>query len=173
MPAADRASASAQIAHATLAVLRARLAPGATIALYAAKASEVDTAELDVAARAAGFAIAYPRVVGDARRLQLHLAAPEALVPARFGLREPVADAPELAIAAIAAFIIPGLAFDRDGGRVGWGRGHYDATLVDAPAALRIGLAFACQLIDHVPRDPHDARLHVVITEAAVHDIVA
>jgi 5-formyltetrahydrofolate cyclo-ligase len=62
------------------------------------------------------------------------------------------------------------VAFDRGGGRVGWGRGHYDATLAAAaPGALRIGLGFECQLVERVPHDPHDALLHYVVTEAAVY----
>ncbi|HEX5061643.1 MAG TPA: 5-formyltetrahydrofolate cyclo-ligase, partial [Kofleriaceae bacterium] len=70
----------------------------------------------------------------------------------------------------IAAVFVPGLAFDRAGGRIGWGRGYYDVTLAAAsPAALRIGLAFECQIIEHVPREPHDAALHYVVTEAAIY----
>src|SRR5437867_2990352 len=73
---------------------------------------------------------------------------------------------------AIDAFVVPGLAFDRAGGRVGWGRGHYDATLAAArPDALRIGIAFECQVIDHVPHDPHDALLHYVVTERDVYEM--
>ena len=63
------------------------------------------------------------------------------------------------------AFVVPGLAFDRAGGRIGWGRGHYDATLAAAPNARRIGLAFECQLVAEVPHAPHDVRLHFVVTE--------
>ena len=56
------------------------------------------------------------------------------------------------------------------GGRIGWGRGHYDATFaVASPGALRIGLAFECQLIDQVAREPHDIALHILITEVATY----
>jgi 5-formyltetrahydrofolate cyclo-ligase len=58
--------------------------------------------------------------------------------------------------------VIPGLAFDRDGWRVGWGHGYYDATLAGAPDALRIGLAFETQMVESVEHDPHDAHLDVV-----------
>ena len=92
------------------------------------------------------------------------------LVEGKFAIREPRADAPSVELATIAAFIIPGLAFDRAGGRIGWGRGYYDATLAAAnPQALRIGLAFECQLVESVARDPHDVPLHYVVTEAAVY----
>ena len=70
----------------------------------------------------------------------------------------------------IAAFVVPGLAFDRAGGRLGWGRGHYDATLAAAsPAALRIGLAYERQLVPQVTREAHDMALHIIITEVATH----
>ena len=49
--------------------------------------------------------------------------------------------------------------------------GHYDATLAKAPGALRIGIAFSCQLVEQVPQDPHDVPLHYVITEVATHQV--
>jgi 5-formyltetrahydrofolate cyclo-ligase len=91
-------------------------------------------------------------------------------VTGHFGLREPRETAPLVELAAVSAFIVPGLAFDRAGGRIGWGRGYYDVTLAAAnPQALRIGIAFECQLVEQVPRDPHDIHLHYVVTEAAVY----
>lgn len=169
MTAAERAAASAVICDAANAVLDARLSRGGIVALYAAKGSEVDTARIDAAARARGFTVAYPRVNRRARLLAFHAVAPAALAPSGFGLREPSPDAPAVAVADIAAFIVPGLAFDRSGGRLGWGRGHYDATFAAAPRALRIGLAFERQVVDHVAREPHDEALHIIITEVATH----
>jgi len=143
---------------------------GGVLAIYRSKGSEVDTTAIDVAARARGVEVAYPRVVDGQHQLAFHLVGVDELVPSRFGLREPRADAPSVDIARIGAFVIPGLAFDRSGVRLGWGLGHYDATLVVAdPRAFRIGLAFECQMVDSVPHDPHDQRLHVIITEVATH----
>lgn len=164
----QRAAASAEIARRAAALVTALPARG-TIALYAAKGSEVDTAALDAIARAHG-RVVYPRVVASERRLAFHVALPDQLVAGRFGLREPAGDPrTQVELTAIDAFVVPGLAFDRGGGRIGWGHGHYDATLAAAPSALRIGLAFECQLVDAVPRDPHDMLLHAVITEAATY----
>lgn len=164
----DRATASTAIAAAAAALLAARLPAGATVASFASKASEVDTADLDRLLRARGFRIAYPRITAG-RALELALATPDELQPARFGLREPAG--PAVALRDLAAFLLPGLAFDRAGNRLGWGHGHYDATLAAAPGALRVGLAFACQVVDRVPSEPHDARLHVLITETATYDV--
>lgn len=150
--------------------LVARFPAGETIALYAPKGTEVDTARIDAFARARGLRVVYPRVVDGSKLLAFHDAPVDALEAGHFGLREPRADAPTIELPAITAFMVPGLAFDRAGGRIGWGRGFYDVTLAAAnPQALRIGLAFECQLIDEVPRDPHDIHLHYVVTEAAIY----
>jgi len=167
----DRALASMRIAERVNELLLGTLSVGKmTVALYAPKGSEVDTFIIDEHIRGAGGRVVYPRVVDDSRVLEFHAVAPEQLVAGRFGLREPRADwRNAVGLVEIGAFVIPGLAFDRRGGRVGWGGGHYDATLSAAPDALRIGLGFECQLVDDVPREPHDALLHYVVTEVATY----
>ena len=168
MPEPARIAGSTVIA-ASVDALLASLAPGSLVALYAPKSTEVDTLDLDTRLRARGLRVAYPRIVEGDRRLAFHETTIAELADGRFGLREPRPDAPAVDLASIAAFVIPGLAFDRHGGRVGWGRGYYDATLAHAPDALRIGIAFDCQLVPSVPSDPHDAPLHYVVTETATH----
>lgn len=165
----ERAARSQQISDDAIALLASRLPEGALVALYAAKGSEVDTTALDLALRVRNLRVAYPRVVHDVRALDFHEIALEELVVSRFGLREPPKSCPTVDLAELSAVIMPGLAFDRSGGRIGWGRGHYDATLVTVPGALRVGLAFDCQLIERVPSEPHDALLHILITELATH----
>ena len=169
MTPAERAAASAVIARRAATELATRLPAPAAIALYAAKGSEVDTAELDALLRASHHTVLYPRVIDVAKELLFAAVTPGELAPTRFGLREPDVARATVPVADIAAFVIPGLAFDREGGRVGWGRGHYDATLAAAPRALRIGLAFECQVIDRVPHEPHDIPCHLVITETTTH----
>jgi 5-formyltetrahydrofolate cyclo-ligase len=144
-----------------------------TVALYAPKGSEVETWLIDEHVRAIGGRVVYPRVVDHARELEFHETVPELLVAGRFGLKEPKLDWRNVVgIVEVQAFIIPGLAFDRRGGRIGWGRGHYDATLaVASRIALRIGIAFDLQVIDAVPRDPHDVDLSHVVTESATYEV--
>lgn len=141
------------------------------IALYAEKGSEVATARLDAGLRAAGFRIVYPRVIDAARVLAFAEVEIAELVVSRWGLREPAVDAARpVAVDAIDAFVLPGLAFDRAGGRVGWGKGHYDATLAAARAdALAIGLAFECQVVERVPHESHDVMLDAIVTEVTTH----
>jgi 5-formyltetrahydrofolate cyclo-ligase len=164
-----RVAASRAIAEAADRLL-ADLAPGSMVALYAGKGTEVDTTELDMRLRARGLRVVYPRIVEGERRLSFHEVTPDALVRGRFGLREPAdAEVAAVELSAIAAFVIPGVAFDQRGGRVGWGRGYYDATLAAVPGARRIGLGFECQLVDEVPRDAHDVQLHAVVTESTIY----
>jgi 5-formyltetrahydrofolate cyclo-ligase len=143
--------------------------PVPTLALYAAKGSEVDTTAIDVAARARGWRVVYPRVIAGQRAIAFHLATPTELVAGTFGLREPVATAPTVSLSELAVICVPGLAFDRGGGRLGWGHGFYDATLahLGTPRPLLLGLAFECQIINELPREAHDVLLDRVITEAA------
>jgi 5-formyltetrahydrofolate cyclo-ligase len=169
MAAEERAVASAAIAARLSRLVEDRLAAGAVVALYASKGSEVATQEVDGLARARGLRVVYPRVARDHKQLELGEVAVAQLVPARYGLLEPAAGAPLVAVEDVAAFVIPGIAFDRAGGRIGWGRGHYDATLARAPGALRVALAFECQIVDAVPREPHDIAVHFIITEVATH----
>lgn len=167
----ERAVASAAIGQAVNAILDGKLRSGDTLALYAAKGTEVATTAIAEHAMLRGIEIAYPRVLDDDRTLMFHLVGADELIAGRFGLREPRADSPAVALERIAAFVIPGLGFDLDGGRVGWGRGYYDVTLAKAPSALRIGVAFACQVVDRLPRDPHDVPMSYVITELATHEV--
>jgi 5-formyltetrahydrofolate cyclo-ligase len=167
----ERAIATAAITRSANALIARRLNAGDVLAVYAAKGTEVDTTAIADEAIHRGITVVYPRVIGGERTLVFHAVAAADLAPGQFGLKEPREDAPVVPLDRIAAFVIPGLAFDREGGRTGWGMGHYDATLAQAPAALRIGLAFECQIIDRVPRDAHDVAMHHVITEVATYSV--
>jgi len=68
--------------------------------------------------------------------------------------------------------LMPGSVFDLHGGRLGYGGGYYDRFLArDAPQALRVGLAFAMQVVDRVPVLDHDVRLHYLVTEKEIRKI--
>ncbi|RMH42834.1 MAG: 5-formyltetrahydrofolate cyclo-ligase, partial [Deltaproteobacteria bacterium] len=167
----EHAAVAADIAAAH-AVAAISPAPGQTIGLYAAFRSELATAPLAGALADAGATLAYPRVDRAARRLVFHAVAdPRDLRPGVLGIPEPPPDAPAVDLTAVAAFVVPGLAFDRSGGRLGWGRGYYDATLAAAPRARRIGYAFELQLVEIVPVDDHDAPMDCVITEAGIRTV--
>lgn len=141
-----------------------------TVALYRAIRGELATTALEAALVAAGARVVLPRVDAAAHGTLLTFHAPDAgLVPGSMGLSEPPADAPVVPLGEIDAFILPGLAFDARGARLGWGRGHFDVTLAAAPRALRLGWAYAFQLIASVPEGTGDQRVDLIITDAGAH----
>lgn len=107
-----------------------------------------------------------PCVDGDDLRLRRYTG-PECLVAGeQFGIGEPSADTPEWTdLDAVELIIVPGVAFDRDGNRMGRGRGFYDRLLKSTPNAVKIGVAYSFQLIDNVPVEPHDVKMNLIITE--------
>lgn len=110
----------------------------------------------------------FPRVV-DGNQLAFHeIKHPSiSLRPATLGILEPAPETPEIAIDHIDAFICPGLAFDRTGGRLGRGRGYYDRMLAGARAdAVKIGACFKCQLVMSTFPETHDVPMDVVICES-------
>jgi 5-formyltetrahydrofolate cyclo-ligase len=139
-----------------------------TLALYAPMGAEVDTAQIARAAASRGKRVVYPRLVAGQRALAFAVCGGDSLRPGALGAREPPADAPELPLTEIDLAIVPGLAFDARGQRLGRGRGHYDATLAMLRAdASRVGLAFEVQIVPAVPTEEHDVALDAVVTEAA------
>ena len=145
------------------------LAGARRVALFAAVGSELDAAPAARGLRARGVEIVYPRVVRGARRLEFHLVGDEGeLVAGAFGIPEPAVGAPAAPAGSIDAFVVPGLAFDASGGRVGWGRGYYDRSLVSAVDRLRVGYCFRSQVVAEVPREPNDLPMHVIVTEDGV-----
>lgn len=148
-----------------------------TIGLYAALPGEVATDRLFQDAIARGQGIAYPWVppprpgepVERVLRFFRVRSTPE-LSAGTYGILEPPAEPDRgVALDALDLIVVPCLACDRAGGRLGRGGGHYDATLPHSRRdAARIGLCFGWQLVDAVPAGPLDARLDAVATEDGI-----
>ena len=101
--------------------------------------------------------------------LEFACCAASELVPGPARALEPPASSPSLPLDAIDLIVVPGVAFDARGGRLGRGRGHYDATLARLrPGTARVGLCFDEQVVDRVPVEPHDVPLDVVVTGSRV-----
>lgn len=139
------------------------------VALYAAVREELPTTPVSDALLARGVTLAYPRTVAGQRELVFGAVAhPRELVPGVWGIPEPAPGTPRLAPGEIDVFVVPGLAFDAAGGRIGWGAGHYDVTLALHGDAYRVGYAYEAQIVAVVPRERDDIAMDCVITEAAV-----
>jgi 5-formyltetrahydrofolate cyclo-ligase len=89
------------------------------------------------------------------------------LVNGVWGIREPRDDAPQVAMADLDMVLMPGLAFDRSGNRLGYGAGYYDRLLASAlRKPVRVAAAFDCQVVDAVPTGPADQPFHILVTES-------
>lgn len=139
-----------------------------TVALYAPLGTEVDSADVARRLSARGARVVYPRSLVSERRLVFSRCEPEDLVRGPLGAREPPEGLPAVDPGEIDCVVMPGVAFSLEGLRLGRGGGYYDVTLRSLPRAARVGVAFDLQVVPAVPREPHDAPLDAVVTEARV-----
>jgi 5-formyltetrahydrofolate cyclo-ligase len=169
LPAAERQQAAEAIARWSLPIA---VAPGAVVSGFMPLNSEIDPLPLLARLAEAGAKLALPVVVAKGAPLIMRawqFGAP--LTVGAWGIREPLADAllvdPDIVI-------VPLLAFDRRGHRLGYGAGYYDLTLTALRAKktiVAIGIGYAAQEVAEVPITPHDARLDLVLTERDVIDL--
>jgi len=145
--------------------------PGAIVSGFMPMKSEINPLSLMRTFAEAGAALALPAVAGKGRPLIMRAYAfSEPLASGVWGIREPRADAPEVFPDIL---LVPMLAFDRHGHRIGYGAGYYDMTIAALRAkkpVVAVGIAYAAQEIAEVPTTPRDARLDLVLTENEVMD---
>ena len=156
------------LAPAIMALLKDR--PAGVLAGYAPIGDECDPYPAMTAMIAQGWRTALPCVVGNAPLIFRRWAPGDPLEPGARRTRQPNEDAVEETPDAL---LVPLLAFDRTGGRLGWGGGYYDRTLSALRAAGRpiaIGVAWSEQEAPATPREAHDERLDAIATErGAIH----
>lgn len=106
---------------------------------------------------------------GAERGLSLHWSDGGTLERLASGLRQPVADTPELAAEALDLVLLPGLAFDLTGHRLGYGQGYFDRFLPRVrPEVPIVGITFDALVVDALPSQPHDVRMTHLLTETGV-----
>ena len=147
------------------------ITPGTVAAGFSPLKREIDPIPLMRALAENGAWLALPVVAGRGRPLVMRAwAFGEPLAAGVWGIRQPLPEAPAVEPDIL---IVPLLAFDRRGHRLGYGAGYYDMTinaLRSTKAITAVGIAFALQEIDAVPTTPRDARLDLVLTEREVID---
>ncbi|MEQ1518671.1 MAG: 5-formyltetrahydrofolate cyclo-ligase [Usitatibacteraceae bacterium] len=138
-----------------------------TVLTYMGFGTEIETQWFFERVIADGKIAVLPRVDRANQSLILHSARTEAeLMTSKWGIREPKTDAPVVSIATVDFVLMPGVAFDRTGNRLGYGRGYYDKLVAAAnPALARVAAGYGCQIVDRVPVDFHDQKVHRIITE--------
>jgi 5-formyltetrahydrofolate cyclo-ligase len=166
LPAELRAQAAATIAARPFPQV---LPAGAIVSGFMPLKSEINPIPLMRRLAAAGARLALPVVCGRGKPLVMRaFAFGDPLASGVWGIREPKPDAPEVMPDVL---LVPLLAFDRAGNRVGYGAGYYDLTIASLRAqrsVLAVGIAFAAQQIAQVPATARDARLDLVLTEREV-----
>jgi 5-formyltetrahydrofolate cyclo-ligase len=169
LPATVRAEAGTAIVR-TLSA-RADYVAARVLLLTLPYGSEWDTRLLLAVALEQGKTVAVPRVNLERRMLDVHVVCNLArdVEPGYRGIPEPNAGCPSMDLAAIDWVLVPGVAFDSRGHRVGYGGGYYDRLLPALPrSAACIAGAFELQIVDEVPTAPHDFALDAIVTELRV-----
>ncbi len=135
---------------------------------YVSYRAEVDTKALIQQAWSDEKIVAVPRVSGEEMDFyEIH--SMEDLESGIKGILEPNNDCRK-ALQDSAVIFVPGAVFDKEGYRIGYGGGFYDRYLEKYPNHLLVGLAYECQLIDHIPREPWDKKIDYIVTEEGIYE---
>lgn len=151
-----------ELSHAVIGRLTAnrRFCLAKTLLLYSSLPDEVDT---DTLLRSLpGRKIILPKVTGDADMELRIYTGPHDMATGSYGISEPTGPA-FTALGEIDVAVIPGMAFDRHGNRLGRGRGYYDRLLPLMAGTYKIGLCFDFQMMENLPCEPHDIAVDEVI----------
>jgi 5-formyltetrahydrofolate cyclo-ligase len=145
--------------------LQAQMPSAHTILFYAPLPDELDVWPLLELSLAIGTNCALPffdaeKQAYGARRLQ-NLATE--IITGKFGVREPAASCAEIPLDQFDLVLVPGLAFDLSGNRLGRGQGFYDRILSGA-SGVKCGVAHDFQLLENLPAEPHDAKVDFILT---------
>ncbi|HUT56036.1 MAG TPA: 5-formyltetrahydrofolate cyclo-ligase [bacterium] len=138
-----------------------------TAAIYASADSEVATRPLFDRLIGQGMRVALPRVRGRGPEIDFFQVTDwEAMVNSSFGIPEPAAGGLAVSVAELDFILVPGIAFDARGGRLGYGMGCYDRVLDQArPGTPLVGIGYDFQLVDEVPLEEHDVPLTAIVIE--------
>ncbi len=129
---------------------------------------EVDVRPLAATLRARGARVAYPAVVDEGRAMIFRFAgSDDAMVEGPMGVLEPAEGQPAAPPGEIDAIVVPALAIDPRGHRIGYGAGYYDRALgAHAPPAVTIGVAYEFQLLAEIPNTEGDVALDWIVTDS-------
>ena len=150
----------------------AALESATTVALFwpIVERHEVDLRALDGALRRRGVRVVYPSIHEVTRDMTFRVVTDVSLLAERgLGFEEPPPDAPECTKGDIDVIVVPAIALDPRGHRIGYGAGLYDRTLpIFAPPAVTVGVAYDYQLLADIPNDDTDVPLDWIVTDSRV-----
>lgn len=143
----------------------AEFAAAGVVALYAPIRNEVDTDDLFQVALLAGKKVIYPAVSGKILVFR-QINGNTDLQQGSFGIREPKESCPHIDPVEADLIVVPGVAFDVSGRRVGYGQGYYDRALHHLEHSGKlVGICFEFQLVPEIVAEPHDVLMDRVVTE--------
>ncbi|HHW02390.1 MAG TPA: 5-formyltetrahydrofolate cyclo-ligase [Thermoanaerobacterales bacterium] len=141
-----------------------------TIMFYVDARNEVKTKYAIKKALAEGKRVLVPKVKKGSGLLAVEIGSLEELSPGTFGILEPEGEEgipPE----EIDLVVVPGVAFDRRGNRIGYGAGFYDGFLPKlGPGVKKVAVAFEMQMAESLPAEEHDIKIDMIITENGIYD---
>jgi 5-formyltetrahydrofolate cyclo-ligase len=139
------------------------------VMVYASKPGEVDTHGLIAWLLSRGTRVVVPIIEQETRSLRLsELRDPADLKPSTFSVPEPIGHEIPADPSSIGLVVVPLIAFDSRGFRLGYGAGYYDRFLAKNPHMKKVGVAFACQKIKVVPTDDNDIAMDIIVTEEGI-----
>jgi 5-formyltetrahydrofolate cyclo-ligase len=136
--------------------------------VYAALPDELPLDAVVRAAQADRKRLLWPRIQDEGGLVFAAVDRVESLVPGRYGVREPAGSCTSEALGSDVLALVPGVAFDAHGGRLGRGRGFWDRSLTESRGAVVFGVGYALQMVDRVPLESHDRLVEAVVTEAGI-----
>jgi 5-formyltetrahydrofolate cyclo-ligase len=141
------------------------------LVLYASLPDELSTRPLYEIARSSGKLLLWPRMAGRGRLEFAPCRRWEDLIPGRYGVLAPPPEQESVALCGEDLLLVPGVAFDLRGGRLGRGGGYFDRVLgeIREGGPLALGVGFEFQLVEEVPREAHDRAVDAVVTESRLH----
>lgn len=138
------------------------------VAVYDAQPFEISLEATVRALESQGIGCVFPRVRKHTKVLEFSRPAETGWVRGVLGIREPHPQSPICPIEDIDVFLVPGVAFSRQGQRLGRGQGYYDATLANRkPSAWLVGITFDCTVFPQVPTEAHDVSVDWLATETS------
>lgn len=142
-----------------------------TLLYYVSFGSEVDTIGLIEYSLGCGLTVAVPKVKKESSELTIHeIHDIGSLRPGAFGILEPEDDRCEIELNSIDLVVVPGVAFDLQRNRLGYGKGYYDKLLgplkqMRTGEIVAVALAYEEQIVPSVPSEPHDIKMDVILTD--------
>jgi len=163
LPDESTAERSSRACAAVLAL--AEFASAQVVGGYIAMRKELDVSDALTAAAQRGKRIVLPRITDDGLVFHVHVPG-TGLVENDWGVLEPDPNAEQVPIAQIDLMLVPALALDLRGYRLGYGKSFYDRVLPQLAHGRSVGIVYDFQLLAEVPDEPHDQRVHWIITDA-------